>query len=245
MRAARAMMVASQGALGDPYWSNVVALFLADDQANNSTTITDSSPVASNPTANGTAKISTSSPKYGPGCIAFDGTTNSYLSTTADSTNFVFGTSDFTIEMWLFFNSTTQDCSLLDMRPVSTSGSYVTLNAATGAASVNLEWVVNGGATTIATGLAATRWYHLAVARSGSTRKTFIDGTQANSSPDSSNYTCPSGTGRPFIGANARLSPVQFTLNGKLDDLRITKGAARYTSSFTPPTATLPTRGWG
>jgi hypothetical protein len=46
--------------------------------------------------------------------------------------------------------------------------------------------------------------------------------------------TTPAAVGWSSDGGTARF------LNGYIDDLRITKGAARYTGNFTPPTAALP-----
>jgi hypothetical protein len=44
-------------------------------------------------------------------------------------------------------------------------------------------------------------------------------------------------TGNFVIGQNTALNRSWW--KGKMDDLRITKGEARYTENFTPPTSTL------
>ena len=77
-------------------------------------------------------------------------------------------------------------------------------------------------------------WYHVAVVRNSGTTKLYINGTQLFSVTDTTNYT---GT---VLGVGGIYSTA-YLMNGYLQDLRITRGIARYTTNFTPPTAALPT----
>ena len=74
-------------------------------------------------------------------------------------------------------------------------------------------------------------WIHFAFVRTSGVFKTFFNGIQDISV---ANTTAYNGT-YLFIGA-WRYSSYDNSLNGYLDDVRITKGYARYTSNFTPPT---------
>jgi hypothetical protein len=67
--------------------------------------------------------------------------------------------------------------------------------------------------------------------------KIYINGTQ-NGTPVTSTYAILAKPNRPVIGANAYNLSGKF--NGYIDDLRVTKGYARYTANFTPPTEALP-----
>jgi hypothetical protein len=175
----------------------------------------------------GNAQISTSVVKYGTGSMSFNGS-NSYL-TTLGNPLFAFGTGDFTIECWLNITSFNGGV-VIDFRPTSTNGDQllVYLNGST------LELYASGD-TRIASGtLTTATWFHFALSRSGSSMKMFINGTQAGSTYTASvNYTVGTKLG---IGTST-FALGSSILDGYIDDLRITKGYARYTANFTPPTA--------
>jgi hypothetical protein len=184
----------------------------------------------------GNAQISTSVKKFGTGSMAFDGS-GDYLDTATNQV-LAFGTGDFTIEGWLYTNSTTGDRNLVDFRPTGTNGAYPNIFIAGGgylSYSANASVPITGG-TVIATGT----WYHFALARSGTSTKLFLNGTQQGSTyTDSSNYVV--GDGRPRIGAGGYGAGVA-NFSGYIDDLRITNGVARYTANFTAPTAPFPNK---
>jgi hypothetical protein len=80
-------------------------------------------------------------------------------------------------------------------------------------------------------------WYHVAITRQGNTFRTYLNGVQGSTWTSSAALYTPT---KPLgIGSNPDGS---YSLNGWLDELRITKGVARYTgaASFTPPTAPFP-----
>ncbi len=178
----------------------------------------------------GNAQISTTQSKWGGSSVSFNGT-NSYLRPNSGNI-FNFGTGDFTIEFWLYLNSTAAQMALIDCRPGS-AGDYILLDydpTAKLRLFVNTTTVLSG--STLATG----QWYHIALARSGSTVRYFIDGTQGASATMTTNLL---SAANPYIGSN--YVPGSY-LNGYIDDLRVTKGYARYTANFTAPTAAFPTQ---
>jgi hypothetical protein len=89
-------------------------------------------------------------------------------------------------------------------------------------------------------GWSAGTWYHVAVTRSGNTFKLFRNGVQNGSTVTNSN-SCPAtaSTGALYVGSDVGGGFGNW--NGYIDDLRITKGYARYTTNFTPPTQAFPT----
>jgi hypothetical protein len=185
----------------------------------------------------GNAQISTSVKKYGTGSLAFDGTGDCLKPNPATTDLYAFGSGNFTIEMWFYITAFTNTYNtLFDSRPVSTQGAYPTIAITSG----RLYYYVSSAEriatanSTITTG----QWYHLAVSRSGTSTKMFLDGTQVGSTyTDSTVYL--NGTSRPVIGAEGYNSPPNDVINGYIDDLRITKGFCRYTATFTPPTSAL------
>jgi hypothetical protein len=175
----------------------------------------------------GDAAVNTTTKKYGTGSMEFDGT-GDYLKA-AFGNNFDFGTGPFTVEFWLYLNATTNQC-FLDLRTGSPFLFDYNSNA--------LRYFAN---STVITGsaLSTGQWYHIALTRdSSSDNRMFVDGTQTGSTV--SNSTNLTGTTIAYIGANYSGSDA---LNGFIDDLRITKGVARYATTFTPPTAAFPNIG--
>ena len=180
----------------------------------------------------GNAQISTSVVKYGTGSLAFDGT-GDYLQL-KDTPNFIFGTGDFTIEGWIYLTSSGTFRHIYDQRPTSTDGAYPTLRMNESNA---MEYVQGAAVRITSSTLSQSIWYHFALARSGTSTKLFINGTQSGSTyTDSTNYLC--GTNRPFVGGSG-YHVTTLSMNGYIDDLRITKGFARYTANFTAPTASF------
>lgn len=182
----------------------------------------------------GDARLSTSQSKFGNSSIFFDGTGDYLVSNSATIDLYAFGTGDFTIEMWIYFNVVNTIQCVYDSRPASTQGNYplIYLNS-----DGTLRLFVNSADRITSSALSASTWYHVAVSRSGTSTRLFINGTQSGSTyTDSTSYL--NASGRPWIGINA-FNTTQG-LNGYIDDLRITKGIGRYTANFTAPTAAFP-----
>ena len=187
----------------------------------------------------GNAQISTSVKKYGTGSMSFDGTTD-YLVTDAPSAQLMaFGTGDFTVEMWVYFNAIGTDIyHFYDSRPASTDGAYPTLRTN---ASAQIEYVANSAVRITGLTLTTNTWYHVALCRTASQTKLFVNGTQTGSTyADTTNYL--NAAARPLIGGSG-FHVTTLSLSGYVDDVRISKGIARYTYNFTPPTAEFPNIG--
>ena len=200
-----------------------VSVLLHMDGSNGSTTFTDSSSNAITVTGYGNAQISTAQSKFGGASAYFDGS-GDYLLTASSLAPLQMGTGDFTVEAFI--------------RPTSSVASYKSLIGLTSSdtdtlyiLSGQLVWYISG---TAAGTIAVDTWYHVAASRQGTSLRVFIDGTLVNTSTNSNNIT----TGRLSVGATGSLAGEFF--QGWIDELRITKGVARYTANFTPPTAAFP-----
>ena len=161
--------------------------------------------------------------------IVFNPSNNDMLEITSSS-DFQFGTGDFTIEGWYNFRHLTGDQVICDLRPSNTSDSTRPSFSTTGA---GLKMHFAGGDTTLASsGLVIGKWHHIEISRSSNTLYCFIDGTQTYSNTFSSdlNTDCT-----PHLGSTDTDSQVAF-LDGYVFDYHILKGFGRHTSNFTVPT---------
>jgi hypothetical protein len=165
----------------------------------------------------------------------FDGDGDSL--TVPASTAFSFGTADFTVECWVYYPSisNTNGKMVIDARPTSTNGSYWNMGAGSTGIMAFTTMTVSG--TTVSDTVARpNQWVHYAATRSGTNLRLFANGTLVASAIDSSNISS-SGL---RIGTNAFSGAATDTFwLGYISNVRIIKGTALYTSTFTPSTSPL------
>jgi hypothetical protein len=230
----------------DPYLYTNTVLLLKGDGTNGSQTILDSSKAAGSPktvTAVGNAQISTAQSKFGGASIAFVRSPSSYLTVSNASGAFTFGTGDFTIEAWVRLNAMPSGSGYPNSFWILGGGPpFLNPGFDIAIGSTNLQVGLVDFASlniNVAHGIAINTWHHIAVTRSGGTLYAFRDGTQLATASITGVTADPMSTG---IGISAAepIGATQGNFNGYIDELRITKGIARYTANFTPPTAPFP-----
>ena len=205
----------------DPYWSSVV-LNLRMEGANNGTVFTDDKGKTVTPSGN--AKTSTADFKYGRSSAYSDGT-GGYLTSPVD-TGASFGTDDFTVEAWVNIPAYS-NMAIFDTLPIGGSGSR----------SNSIVFIINnsgyltsfhaGGFRSTSTNqISLNTWIHIAFVRSGNNLTYYINGVDNGSVSiaglNDSLGGLVIGTVSDSVGA--------YNFNGYIDELRITKGIARYTA---------------
>ena len=208
----------------DEYYDNV-SLLLYGNGTNGSQTITDNSPSPKTVTANGNAQIRTAQSKFGGASILLDGD-GDYV-TTNTSADFAFGTQNYTIEGWFYFLSIPDSSRILAF-----SDDADNLDTA----SSNRIAYYNGSIQTFSSNnaLVTNSWLHIASVRSSGTIVVYVNGTSVLSQA-----VTPNTSVSRFLGLGG-IGTIPLNFNAYIDDFRITKGVARYTSNFTPPTESFP-----
>ena len=218
---------------GDQYWSNVV-LAVQGDGANAATTV-HNKVTGTAATVGGNAQLSTAAKVYGASSLVFDGA-GDYFSF-PDSESWNLGAGDFTIECWYRPSTLTgasQWRGLVGQRNNNASNGSWVLFVNQNNTGFGFNYNVSGTSGTdvlFGSPLTVGQWYHVAVSRVGATLYCAVDGV----------VETKTGTASAFYNSTAVLSLGRLDsstsagfLNGYLDDIRITKGIARYTSNFTP-----------
>lgn len=207
-----------------------------------STTIVDES--GKSWTANGNSQLDTATQKFGSAALLLDGTED-YVDT-ADTADHETGSGDFTIDFWSRWQDNASTQSLFGRRTDATGDGtglqkdLFTLYYSSG--TWTFHSVVNGvnkaKYTFSFTIPDYTSWYHIALVRSGSNLYIFKDGisqTLTTVTAISTNDLTFSLTGEKLtIGRYGNYNGFYF--NGWIDEFRFSKGIARWTSNFTPPT---------
>lgn len=211
---------------GDADYASV-SLLLHCDGTDGSTTFTDNSSSPKTVTRSGDAHIETDQYKFGTASGYFDGT-GDYLTASNDG-SLNFGTGDFTIECWVRLTEPTVYRFLLG--GASAHYMMVAFNYTSNAINVgvgNVGWTANFSGHSIS----ANTWAHVALTRSSGSHRCFVNGTQVGTTvSDTTNYSFPAA------GMTVGYQTGGSTFYGYLDDIRITKGVARYTANFTAPAA--------
>lgn len=224
------------GVGGDPLFASVV-LLLHCDEANGATTLVDASAAARSVTCTGGHVISTAQSKFGTASLDCQASANGRASA-ADSADWHFGAGQFTIECWIRPSVAISGArSLMGQWGVapnlgwtiifsSTSGNFSFQYSTTGSDSPAVSFAYLPPVTT---------WTHIVVDRDASNvLRTYADGVVKGSATVAA--TLFNSANQLQIGND--ISTRAF--NGYMDEIRITKGAARYAGAFTPPAAPFP-----
>ena len=215
----------SSVSVGGPAIDAYDKLILHSD-GGSATSFTDSSPSGHTISAFGAVNHSTAKSKFGSTSILFDGTTD-YLSLPSHA-DWVLGTGDFTVDFWYWQVDNGDRCIVGNTSTGSASASnWRCKSAATLKFGSSTTDNYVGGVT-----LGQSAWRHCAYTRASNVLRVFVDGTQDGSNTTvSTNF---SDQRQLWIG-NAHDGG---DLHGYIDEMRISKGIARWTSNFTPPTGT-------
>ncbi len=227
--------------MADPHFANV-ALLLHCDGADGSTTITDSSASGKTVSTNGGASLSTASPLFGSASANIP--SGGWLEV-PDSSDLLFGGSDFTVELSARFRS----------NPVSSGGDYgICLIGHTAVASSGRRWMlqisgpnlsncnvyaaaynsagVESKAQATGVNLALNTRHTFAMSRNGNFLRLFING--ASVATASVPGFVMGAASRPLMIGRFNDSTYSYFMDGDIDEVRITNGVGRYVDSYTP-----------
>lgn len=212
-----------------------VTLLLRGDGEDGATTFPDSSPYDNTATAFAGAKVSTTQKKYGTGSIALVSDGDHVIVPAVEGGPLDIFQGDFTIEMWVYPTNVTS-------QRVIFAHSWV------GATTGGIRVFFNSGKLTVqcdplgwsdiisSNSVSANTWIHIAVCRQGNFGFICLDG-QVRATSTANWVTRPVVLSELMLGGSVTSGLQGTWLRGYVDGVRITRGLARYTSAYTPPTA--------
>lgn len=224
---------AASGGPTDPDFASVVSL-LHFNGTDGSTTFTDVKGKTWTSSNAATARLSTADSKFGTASLLLSGGNIS----TPDSADWHFGSGDFTIECWVKPTTLTQTGGIVAQWDGGGGGrSFILFHVNS---NFQFSYSTNGTSFTnafaAAAGWSTSAWQHIAVSCNSGTIRGYVNGVQVGT-----NHTRVGALFDSFralgVGDN---SSGGTSYQGRVDDLRITKGVGRYPAAFTPPTAAFP-----
>jgi hypothetical protein len=188
---------------------------------------------------NNNVSYSSSNKKIGTGSAEFTSANDSYLDIT-QSSDFDFGSGDFTVDLWIRFKSTNNSVPIIGNYYDNGSGSRT-------------GWVLQwqSGVLRLQSGDGSNyyrvgglvwspsidTWYHIAMERYSNTFYLYVDGVLQNNPGDSMTHTIAASSDDLRLGRQVD-NNINRELDGYIDEVRIVKGTAAYRgSNFTPPTS--------
>ncbi len=226
-------------AIPDPFASEVELLLHADGP-NNSTTIVDNSTNNLSLTVNGSAKLSTAQAKFGTASLNFNSGSDANLSYAGFSGNAldVASNQDFTVEFWVYVtavhNAADASSSYVILEFNGSTRYSLNLNTVSGKPAITFSFFYGIVSFDHQSELLLNGWRHVALVRSSDVVRLYLDGVQSTSSFSNGNALDNSG----FFSLGPRQGGSANRLY--IDEVRVTIGTARYTATFTPPTAAFP-----
>lgn len=204
----------------------------------------DSETVPKTTTLAGSITRSATQSKFGGFSASFNG--SSQYITLADSADWAFGTGDFTIDFWMFVNS----FASADYQYVLTQYAGVGTRAITFTLGNGVAWNVlqfnystDGSAVnqvgSDSSAISTSTWYHVAVVRNGTSLTFYLNGTAQGSATTEAGSIFNSDQ-LLTIGQRSDIIASRY-FNGYLDEVRVSKGIARWTTTFVPPTSAYTT----
>ena len=183
--------------------------------------------------------------KYYDSNASFNGSSN-FLYHAPDKL-FNFGTNDWCIECWFKKDNLNATGQLfqLGMEVFYTNNIELSVNTN---GQMRYHMYGNGtnqeGFTSSNNAVTPGTWHHMACTRQGTTFRGFLDGVQLGSWTKAATWnvgSSDSAHNTPTIGArtNGSRNAMHNYFGGSIQDFRIYKGVAKYTSNFTPPGAIL------
>tara|TARA_Y100000296_G_C5143234_1_gene242279 strand:- start:19 stop:1230 length:1212 start_codon:yes stop_codon:yes gene_type:complete len=231
------------------WWSTAAAgsidsytkLLIHSDTSNGSTTFTDSSGQGHTLDEIGTTTHSTAQAKFGGSSIRTDTGTSSNFVRTPVHADFDLGdgTSPWTIDFWTypisgmsnnFMFAYESDFHIGIRWTGTTAHQYCSSNGS--------SWdLVSNGRSESPTAEGNNQWFHVAMVFTGSAYLLFCKGILVNTTSSTTAVT-PYNSEKLRFGGHGANSVHDW--NGYFDEIRVSKGIARWTSAFTPPTTAYP-----
>lgn len=230
----------------DPHFANVV-LLCGFNGVDGATTSADDSNSSHTLTFVGNAQLDTAQAKFGASSLLLDGSLDRV--TVDDSTDWAISPSNaspFTIECWVRFNVLdSNNRGIMGHGTNTSSGLAWVLTGASTTGELTFALSTNGSSfgttvTTSSAGMTTGVWYHIAVDKDSSGKiRVYVDGVMlASATPvNSAMFDSPAA-----LAIGAQNAAGTADMNGWIDEVRITKGVARYASDggFTPPSSAFP-----
>jgi len=229
---------------GDPYWSDVS--FLLETALPSSITDATGKTVSN-------SGVTVSGAVYQVGTSSASANGSSYLSISPDA-DFNFGTDNFTMEGWFYLTGDAavnpggrRDATIMGCWPDAGLDTAWQLFIFGDASTTGTGLVFNtfsGGVESYqiaSTAINKNAWTYFAVVKASNTVTIYVNGAAVSTGA----YTAPvNGGGNAMRVASLQQGDAPKFYNyfpGNLQQLRITKGVARYTANFAVPTAPFPT----
>lgn len=157
----------------------------------------------------------------------------------SDGAEWGFGAVDFTVECWVRCPAATAGvrCVVSQYNTTSNQRAWAFQVNSTGTILFGYSTDGSNFTTASSTGaISANTWHHIAAVRNGTSLTVYIDGVGGTPVTIGASSIFDSNSNLR-IGALVSGGAATNFMDGWIDEMRISKGLARYTANFTPPSA--------